>query len=151
FSAVNPFLDNRVNGPQPEQGADCDVSAVHQPAFERLTTLARQAHEARRGVGAVLWGEAGIGKSHLLVRLARWAEAGNATFAYLHNLQSDPEHLPRSLLHAVVSLLTLGRRSSLHGTPLFRLVRSALQEAAGPEARFLSWEQLEHAFHTLVD
>ncbi len=62
----NPFLDNRINGPSAN---DVDVDAIHQSAFVRLTRLAREACDHRRGVGAVLWGEAGIGKSHLLSRL----------------------------------------------------------------------------------
>ena len=65
--ASNPFTDNRVNAPS---ARDIDVETVHQQAFERLTALAREAHDERRGLGAMLWGEAGIGKSHLLARLA---------------------------------------------------------------------------------
>src|ERR1700722_13846756 len=92
---VNPFLDNRVNG---VGGADRDADAVHPDAFARLTGLAVQALAARRGLGAVVWGEAGIGKSHLLARLGRWAATDHhATFVYLHNLQAAPEHLPRAL------------------------------------------------------
>src|SRR4051794_14746520 len=71
--AANPFLDNRVNGPS---ARDVDVGSIHRAAFDRLLTLAREAHQARRGIGAVLWGEAGIGKSHLLSRLGRWAGQG---------------------------------------------------------------------------
>jgi hypothetical protein len=145
---VNPFLDNRVNGPS---HADADVGEVHRAAFERLTELAGEARAARRGVGAVLWGEAGIGKSHLLSRLGRWAEEGPACFAYLHNLQAAPEQLPRSLLHAVVSLLTRGRRTQLHATPLFELVRAALLEAIHHEPGVRPWSSIEHAFHRLVD
>jgi len=52
--AVNPFLDNRINGPSP---ADVDVPTVHQSAFVRLTELARESLAARRALGAVLWGE----------------------------------------------------------------------------------------------
>jgi len=87
LAAVNPFLDNRINGPAP---SDVDVHAVHQSAFARLTELAVEAHTARRALGAVLWGEAGIGKSHVLARLGRWAADGNACFVYLHNLQAAP-------------------------------------------------------------
>src|SRR5579872_2713319 len=102
--AVNPFLDNRVNGPAP---AACDAEAVHPHAFTRLTDLAGQALAARRGLGAVVWGEAGIGKSHLLARLGRWAATNHhAVFVYLHNLQATPEHLPRALLRHVIGVLT---------------------------------------------
>jgi hypothetical protein len=145
--SANPFTDNRVNGPSPD---DVDVGDVHRGAFETLTRLAREAHDGRRGLGAVLWGEAGIGKSHLLGRLARWAK-GTACFVYLHNLQARPEQLPRSLLRAAVSILTEGRADRLDRTPLFRLVASFAHEAFGydPAAR-PSWPQLERAYARLV-
>src|SRR4051794_33608068 len=79
--AADPFLDNRVNAPSAQ---DVDVEDIHRAAFDRLVALARAALEARRGIGAVLWGEAGVGKSHLLSRLGRWARApGQACFVYL--------------------------------------------------------------------
>ncbi len=89
----NPFLENRVNGPAP---AAVDVHDIHRAAFERLTSLARQAVTIRRGLGAVLWGDAGIGKSHLLARLERWAQSTPAVYLYLHNLQAAPDALPRA-------------------------------------------------------
>ena len=64
--AVNPFTDNRVNKPS---AADVDVAEIHQAAFARLTELAQESLAGRRGLGVVLWGEAGVGKSHLLSRL----------------------------------------------------------------------------------
>jgi hypothetical protein len=148
LGAVNPFLDNRVAAPTAET---IDVPEVHAPAYERLVGLGREALAARRGVGVVLWGEAGIGKSHLLARLGRWAAAGNASLAYLHNLQAAPEHLPRSLLHTVVSILTEGRGASFHRTPLYELVRAGLLEAVGQQAGFHSWSVLEGAYHAWVD
>jgi hypothetical protein len=148
IAAGNPFLDNRVAVPTAQT---VDVPEVHAPAFERLLELSREAHTARRGVGVVLWGEAGIGKSHLLARLGRWAAAGNATLAYLHNLQAAPEHLPRSLLHTVLSILTEGRGSAFQRTPLYELVRAGLLEAVGHQAGFLPWPQVEMAYHVWVD
>ena len=148
-AAVNPFLDNRVSGPAP---AEVDVADVHQAAFGRLTALAREALAARRGVGAVLWGEAGIGRSHLLARLGRWAEAdGAACFVSLHNLQAAPEHLPRSLLHAVVSTLTHGRRRPLCGMPLYELARAGIVEAVGHDLGFYSWDRLERLYSAYLD
>jgi hypothetical protein len=147
--SANPFADNRVNGPAPD---DVDVDDVHRAAFERLTALAREAGGSRRGRGAVLWGEAGIGKSHLLARLGRWAEAeGNSTFVYLHNLQAGPDGLPRSLLKAVVSILTRGQAAHFAGTPLYRLVASFAHEAFGyaPEPR--RWPEIGRAYARLVD
>jgi hypothetical protein len=144
---VNPFLDNRVNAPAADPG---DVEAIHQKPFLRLTQLAGEALGARRGVGALVWGQAGIGKSHLLARLGRWAsEDDRACFVYLHNLQAAPDRLPRSLLHAVVSILTRGRVRGFADTPLFRLAHAGLVEAAGPG--FVSWERLGRAFAAWVD
>jgi hypothetical protein len=145
--ATNPFLDNRVNGPS---GPDSDVPAVHAAAFDRLTALAREAFAARRGIGAVLWGEAGIGKSHVLARLGRWA-ADNACFVYLHNLQAASESLPRSLLRAVVSLLTHGRGTGFADCPLYELVTAGLLEATGEQAGWQTWSRLEEAFAALID
>jgi hypothetical protein len=147
IGAVNPFLDNRVNAPAT---GDIDVPDVHRAAFERLNELARDAHTARRGIGVVLWGEAGIGKSHLLSRLGRWS-ADKACFAYLHNLQADPDRLPRSLLRAVIGILTLDRRTAFVGTPLFQLVHAAAVAAVGPDAGFRTWAQIEYGYHELVN
>jgi hypothetical protein len=149
LASTNPFTDNRVNGPCVRAP---DVAGIHQAAFERLTDLAHEASRERRGLGAVLWGEAGIGKSHVLARLARWAEHDQQAFlVYLHNLQAAPEYLPRSLLHAVVSILTQGRRHHLVGTPLYRLVYGAVLESVGGEARYYKWSQLDRAFAVLID
>jgi hypothetical protein len=147
LASVNPFLENRVNGRAPE---GVDVAGIHQRAFECITGLARQVHSTQSGLGCVLWGEAGIGKSHLLARLERWSRTGHARFVYLHNLQASPDALPRSLLHAVVSVLTKGRRDRLITTPLSGMVRAALIEAAGSPSRY-PWAQLELAWKRWVD
>jgi hypothetical protein len=147
--AANPFTDNRVNGPDP---GGADVGDVHRTAYERLTALAREALAARRGLGAVLWGEAGVGKSHVLARLGRWAAEGAAPFVYLHNLQASPDGLPRSLLRAIVSTLTLGRASRFRRTPLFRLAASFAHEAFGYEPEIKPpWGAVGHAWDRLVD
>lgn len=140
----NPFLDNRINGPSVQ---DVDVGAIHQAAFARLTRLAREACDSRRGVGVVLWGEAGIGKSHLLSRLARWARRdAQAYCVYLHNLQAAPEYLPRSLLNSVVNNLTGGRDRHFVGTDLFELVHAGLLDAVGHKLGGYSWPRLEDAY-----
>jgi hypothetical protein len=149
IQSVNPFIDNRINAPST---TDVDVGVIHQKAFTRLSQLAREAYAGRRGVGAVLWGEAGIGKSHLLSRLGRWAKQDNqACFVYLHNLQAAPEHLPRAVLAAVVSILTLGRDHRLVATPLFELVHGSLIEAVGYQLSHYSWPQLQRAYQSLID
>jgi type II secretory pathway predicted ATPase ExeA len=149
LGAVNPFFANRSNGPS---RSDVDVAAIHQQAFEQLTTLARQACEDRRGTGAVLWGQAGTGKSHLLSRLARWsAEESGACFVYLHNLQASPEQMPRSVLHAVISVLTQGRTRHLVGTHLFELIRGAVIEAVDHDLSRQSWVAVAQRYGALVE
>jgi hypothetical protein len=145
---INPFLDNRVNAPSP---APVDVSSIHQAAFTRLTELSREALAVRRGVGAMLWGQAGVGKSHLLARLGRWAaHQRQAFFLYLHNLQAIPERLPRSLLRAVISILTQGRQERFFQTPLFDLARVGIALAAGPASRNVPWGRLQSLYNAWV-
>jgi hypothetical protein len=148
---ANPFLSDRVTAPSK---LDIDVSAVHSRPFHSLVRLARQAHTADFGIGAVLWGEAGVGKSHLLSRLWRWADQDErATFVFLHNLQAEPKLLPRYVLANIISELTFCKQSGFHDTPLYRLVKRAILEgerligAAKPR----SADFLQRAYRTLID
>jgi AAA ATPase domain len=147
---VNPFLGNRVNDPTADDG---DVPEVHAAAFGRLTELAREAYEQRRGLGAVLWGEAGIGKSHVLARLHRWsAQDRHACCVYFHNLSASPDNLPRSILKTVVGVLTHGRLVQLYRTPLYDLAFAGLSEALGHDARVVHpWAEAEFAWNRLID
>ncbi len=149
--ASNPFVDNRVNGPMAD---GVDVEDIHLAEFERLAALAREARDLRRGVGAVLWGEAGVGKSHLLARLARWAEKdGQGCVIYLHNLQARPENLPRSLLRSVVSILTRGRVRGFGRTPLYELAFALVMEALDHDTavKRVPWPEVERAYSKLID
>jgi len=145
FGNANPFTSNRVTEPS---RYDIDVPLIHHRSFDRLVNLAGKAltdaektgPEARPGgIGALLLGGAGVGKSHLLSRLYRWArntdaegEQRRACYIYLLNLLADPERLPRYLLKCVVSLLAEGGRGALHETPLYRLIDGAIRQARGP-------------------
>src|SRR5437868_395545 len=90
---ANPFAANRVTEPSPY---DVDVTAVHAKEFERLAKLSGEAFRHQCGIGATLLGGAGVGKSHLLSRLYRWANgtaAGGgprACYVYLNNILTDP-------------------------------------------------------------
>jgi hypothetical protein len=149
-ASVNPFTDNRVNAPAESR---IHVENIHAFQLAKLISLAQEACTTGRGLGAILWGEAGIGKSHLLARLAAWASQDRrAWLVYLHNLQAAPAHLPRSLLQAVISVLTWGRVENLHETELFRLVNAFLREALGDGARdTYSWSIAASAYDRLVD
>jgi len=128
------------------------VDAIHRQPFERLVALAHEARDEQRGLGAVLWGEAGIGKSHVLARLSHWANLDkHACLVYLHNLQAGPETLPRSLLKAVLSILTWGRAWQFVSTPLYRLVNAALREALEYDPRKMySWPDAIRAYSRLI-
>jgi hypothetical protein len=145
----NPFIDNRVSRPSAD---DVDVPGVHDAEFRRLTDLARQAHALDRGTGAVLWGDAGAGKSHLLGRLGRWADVqGGGHFLYLYNLQARAERLPRYVLRCAVSVLTGGRQHTFHDTRLYGLAR-ALVDTALPDPKDRRYiPRIERAYAALLD
>ena len=80
--------------------------------------------------GHVVWGEAGIGKSHLLARLYRWAQKDHrACCVFLHNIQPSPEAMPRYVVKCVVSQLTAGKEAGFYATTLYRLVGAAIGAA----------------------
>ena len=147
---VNPFLDNRVNG----LSADTvTVDEIHAQAFDRLAQLANDACQSRRGLGAVLWGEAGIGKSHLLARVTKWAEQQQTAVAlYLHNLQASPENLPRSLVKSMVSILTRGQVNNFTSTPFYDLVLAFVKESLDhDESKHHPWPAVISAWSAMVD
>ena len=85
----NPFASNRVSEPS---DYDVDVPAIHAAEFDRLVALAGHAQRSASGVGAVLLGGAGVGKSHLLSRLGRsLTEMGLAP----EERQDMPDAFPR--------------------------------------------------------
>jgi hypothetical protein len=147
---TNPFLANRVDRPWADDLID--VADIHEAEFQRLTALALQACREDRGIGAVVWGEAGIGKSHLLTRLGRWARTAKAPFIYLHNLQASPERLPRFVLRATLGVLTNGRTGPWHKTPLFTLVNGAVKVALQVAGQSRGdWRRIATAYGGLVD
>lgn len=152
IGASNPFTAERAD--RLATGL-IDVPAINQAPFERIVKLARQACAEDRGIGAVLWGEAGTGKSHLLARLARWADEGtaNASFVYLHNLSPNAEHLPRYVLKSTIAYLTRALTGAAHQTTLFRIVNAALREALKADgiASPGSWKTLEESYNRLVN
>lgn len=129
---TNPFAANRVTEPS---AYDVDVPAIHGAAFDRLVNQAERARSAPAGVGIALLGGAGVGKSHLLSRLYRWAGettpggGPRACYVYLHNILADPDRLPRYVLKYLVSRLTLGGRGPLFETPLFGFLDRAIRHA----------------------
>ena len=147
--SLNPFLDNRINGPSAN---DVDVDAIHQAAFARLTRLAREACDIAAASAPCCGARPASAKVICCRALGRWANLDNqACFVYLHNLQAAPEHLPRSLLHAVVTILTTGRQQRFVDTPLFELVHASLLEAVDHKLGRYTWPQLERAYTRLIE
>jgi hypothetical protein len=144
----NPFLANRVDRIGPDL---VDVADIHQVEFQRILDLGRLAHEENRGIGVVVWGEAGVGKSHLLARLARWAPE-RACFVYLHNVQASPQRLPRYLVKCVINVLTGGQTSPLWKTPLFHLLNAAVKEALGGDhVKRAMWSEIEAGYYHWIE
>src|SRR5262245_57879594 len=143
----NPFTANRAS----DAGDDVDVSELHQAAFQRLTALAQESFVTRRGLGVVLWGEPGVGKTHLLARLAGWAAGvGQAHFLSLQNLLASPATLPRRVLQAVVSTMAECEAGKLYRTALFRAIRDALKASTQPGASFLTWPDIRQTLTRLL-
>ena len=89
--ASNPFAINRVSDPSQMDG---DVTSIHAEQFRRLIETAEEACRDGRGIGALLLGGAGLGKSHLLCRFNRWADENHrACFVFLHNIQVTPDDM----------------------------------------------------------
>ncbi len=155
--SANPFLINRVDGlALPE----VDVQQIHARDFNALIRMAEQARDQNHGLGTIVGGEAGVGKSHLLLRLWQWADSprpgvspdvsgsSQACFVYLHNLSPAAASLPRYVLRCVLGFLTRGKRSNLHLTPLYSLVHVFVEAArrvpGAPPA-------IEPAYNALID
>jgi len=148
----NPFSANAVNDPS---GAEVDVQTIHGRQFEELVRHAEEAHRQRGHLGQIVWGEPGIGKSHLLARLCRWADRQQgACCIFLHNIQPDPESLPRYVLKCVIHRLILGRERGFHGTTLYwlmtRFIGRALERFPVAD-RPPKAKQARDAYRRLVD
>lgn len=143
---ANPFLSNRVNA---SGGLEIDVEAIHAAEFQQLLAAARTVREQQCGLGVVVFGEAGVGKSHLLARFCRWAQrerTGHVVF--LHNLQARPARLARYVLKCVMATLTDAATPTQ--TPLYRMVRQAVLAATSPEPVELTATQVRRAFDAMA-
>lgn len=143
----NPFLQNRVT--QPDLPTP-DVNAIHEREFEQLTELSRNALETDSAIGVMLEGEAGVGKSHLLGRLSRWASEQRGCFIYLQNLQASPTGLARSLLRTTISVLSKGQGGGWRNTPLYRLVNAAVRQAVNDPTQTISAVAAHRAYQSML-
>jgi hypothetical protein len=143
---TNPFLNNRVD--RALDPSFIDVPSIHESAFETVVGLGGQALAGNRGLGVVVWGEAGMGKSHLLARLNRSiGENADLPLIYLHNLQASPERLPRYVLRSVLHRLTRGHVRPFMNSPLFWLLNTVLKAALQRQGRAHgTWPQIAAAY-----
>jgi hypothetical protein len=147
--AHNPFTLNRASA---DGGEGPDVVQIHSEVFVRLTELAGEAVRLRRGLGVLLAGEAGAGKSHVFGRLARWAAVGSrACFVVVRGLQTDPELLPAAIVRSAGAALA-GRTGAAPGrTPLYRLTHAAVRVALADNQERYSWDRIGRGFARLAD
>jgi hypothetical protein len=147
--SFNPFTLNRATA---DGGDRHDVVKVHSDVFVRLTDLAGEAARLRRGLGVLLTGDAGAGKSHVLGRLARWAAVEErACFVVVHGLQTDPELLPAAVLRSAGVALAGKPGAAPARTPLYRLMHAAARSAMKDKDGRHSWERVGRAFARLAD
>lgn len=124
FQATNPFSKNRVSGAGDFEG---DVEAIHRKEFQELVHRIERLRTGDGSAGLLVVGAAGVGKSHLLARLASWAEVKEgATVLFLHNVIASPERMPRYLVRASMSLLAGLRPEAYRTSALRRLLHRAL-------------------------
>lgn len=120
----NPFIQDRVT--QVDSG-QADVGSIHEKAFKKLIRRINEVRETQHATGILLTGAAGVGKSHVLSRMFRWArEEGRATVVYLHNPLASPERTARYLLHATVNELAGYRPANFAQSELYRLINLAI-------------------------
>jgi hypothetical protein len=144
-----PFSIDRITEPGV---ADVDVSEIHVKPFDTLKNTAYEALHANCGIGIVLWGNAGVGKSHVLARLADWARKEGACCLMLQNLNACASQLVESVRKSVVSQLTGGKRDHYASTRLYRMAVQAVQwqrapgetSALAPFARFVESATARH-------
>src|SRR4051812_964387 len=121
---TNPFTQDRVTQVQINQA---DVGSIHEKAFKKLIKRIDEVRSSNNATGIFLTGAAGVGKSHVLARLFRWArEEGKATVVYLHNILASPERTGRYLLHATVNELAGYRPANFAQSELYALINLAI-------------------------
>lgn len=152
FDAVrsaSPFFSSRVNE---LSGRYVDVPGIRSREYRELCQLAESCLDNHSSAGVMLMGGAGVGKSHLLVRLSRWADERGAVYCFLHNVVASPDHMPQQVLRYVVSLLIRSsdnfRESVLYG--LMKAVAKESLRQASLNFRNVTSQQLESAFECFL-
>lgn len=129
INTSNPFINNRITQPD---ATDVDVGSIHEHEFNQMKKRILGIRDSRGTCGVLLFGGAGVGKSHLLARLFRWAhEQATGTVVYLHNVLASPERMPRYLLGAMMSTLAGHRPNAYPESPLYAILNRAILAELG--------------------
>jgi len=122
--ASNPFASSRVTA---ADDTSADVPTIHHAAFRKILRRIEAVRTEGVPAGVLLTGAAGLGKSHLLARLSRWAQGeGQAVMVYLHNVLASPERMPRYLLRATMSTLVGHEPSAYAESVLYQVINRAI-------------------------
>ena len=136
---TNPFKRDAVTG---AKGGDVDVQDVHRKEFAQIQNAVEGVRSDGGATGVLLIAPAGLGKSHLLARLERWArEDARCTMVILHNVIAAPEGIARAVLGATIHLLAGAQDVAFAQSDLYALLNYAIGKlhrgrgAPSPQAR----------------
>lgn len=123
-----PFASNRVSS---LADAEINVASIHRAAYERLLEAADEARARRRGgLGVLLWGDPGVGKSHLLQRFAEDVQRNDrGLFLLIHNLLASPRQIPAAVVRCFVARLAYIRSNAAETSVLYDILYKQLRAA----------------------
>ena len=123
----NPFESSAVRGPA---DAAVHVPAVHQRQLEEVVACAEQVRKNSGYQGLAIWGEAGVGKTHLLTQFCRWAGQESRVYCRVfRSLPMDSTIVPWHIVRSMLRQMTHNHRGVAESTALGRLVRRAVEQA----------------------
>jgi hypothetical protein len=123
----NPFASSHVRS---TADAAVHVQTLHQRQFQQLITCAQRTLENRGDGGVVMWGEAGTGKSHLLVEFSRWTDQQRCLDThFFRSLPMDPAAVELHIIKSVLRQMTRDHRGGPRNTALGRLMRKVVEIA----------------------
>ncbi len=124
----NPFVSSSAGNPW--EGRYPDVPSINKEAFDGLCRLlAQKAQSPKENFGALVLGEVGSGKTHLIGRILEHTRERQppACFAYIQPIE-DPEQTYRYLLREIVINLLHPIDATSHLTQLERLLAEIIKE-----------------------
>ncbi|MDH4317301.1 MAG: ATP-binding protein [Desulfobulbaceae bacterium] len=153
-----PFNDDRVDNDDALDDGVIDLPSIHKMEYDKLIDEVEIIQRGGKSKGVVIWGEAGIGKSHLLARFSNWVRKDrHGIYLYLHNLMTPPEEIPEYILKCAISYLTDDRLDRLSGTALYLLINKLIVDALdnhradAQKAKKDRLKELEEAYMREVD